>query len=131
MCAIEATTVKQSEAQFCSRWSGLVALSTSSGPSTSTPSSSAGGVTLDATNGIASLQRCFDTLSAELYQVNTCVDHIARRQAHLGGFVESPSPPSEASKASEDDDDSNNDDDDGDGDGDGDVSSSSSDEMST
>ena len=131
MCAIEATTVKQSEAQFCSRWSGLVALSTSSGPSTSTPSSSAGGVTLDATNGIASLQRCFDTLSAELYQVNTCVDHIARRQAHLGGFVESPSPPPEASKASEDDDDSNNDDDDGDGDGDGDVSSSSSDEMST
>ena len=130
MCAIEATT-KQSEAQFCSRWSGLVALSTSSGPSTSTPSSSAGGVTLDATNGIASLQRCFDTLSAELYQVNTCVDHIARRQAHLGGFVESPSPPPEASKASEDDDDSNNDDDDGDGDGDGDVSSSSSDEMST
>ena len=129
MCAIEATTVKQSEAQFCSRWSGLAAPSTSSGPSTSTPSSSAGGVTLDATNGTTSLQRCFDTLFAELYQVNTRVNHIARRQAHLGGFVESPSPPPEASKASEDDDDSNNDDDGGDGDGD--VSSSSSDEMST
>ena len=127
MCAIEATTVKQSEAQFCSRWSGLVALSTSSSPSTSTPSLSAGGVTLDATNGTTSLQRCFDTLFAELYQVNTRVNHIARRQAHLGGFVESPSPPPEASKASEDDDDSNNDDDDGDGD----VSSSSIDEMST
>ena len=59
-----------------------------------------------------------------MYQVNTCISHIARRQACLGGFVESPSPPLEAS---EDDDDSNDDDDDEDGD----TSSSSTDEMST
>ncbi|XP_075654856.1 uncharacterized protein LOC142625029 [Castanea sativa] len=36
-----------------------------------------------------------DTLSMKLYQVNTCVGHIARRQARLGGFVKSPSPPPE------------------------------------
>ena len=65
-----------------------------------------------------------DTLSTKLYQVNTCVSRIARWEAHLGGFVESPSPPPEASK---DDDDSNDSDDDEDGD----ASSSSYDEMST
>ena len=32
--------------------------------------------------------------------MNTCVNRIARRQARLGGFVESPSPPLEASKHS-------------------------------
>ena len=68
-----------------------------------------------------------DTLSTELYQVNTRVGRIARRQAHLGGFVESPSPPPEASETFEDDDDSNDDDDDEDGD----VISSGSNKMST
>ena len=68
-----------------------------------------------------------DTLSTELYQVNTRVGRIAKRQARLGGFVESPSPPPEAPKAFEDDDDSD-DDDDGE---DGDASSSSSNEMFT
>ena len=71
-----------------------------------------------------------DTLSDELCQVNICVSRIARRQARLGDFVESPSPPPEASKddeASEDDDDSDDDDDNVDGD----ASSSSDDEMST
>ena len=52
-----------------------------------------------------------DTLITETYQVNTRVGHIARRQARLGGFVESPFPPPEASEASEDDDDSDDDDD--------------------
>ena len=61
-----------------------------------------------------------DTLSTELYQVNTRVDRIARRQACLGDLVEPPSPPPESSEASEDDDD----------DEDGDASSSSVDEMS-
>ena len=65
-----------------------------------------------------------DTLTIETYQVNTRVGHIARRQACLGGFVESPSPPP---KASEDNVDSNDDDDDKDGD----ASSSSNDKMST
>ena len=70
------------------------------------------------------MDACLDTLSTKLYQVNTRVGHIARRQAHLGDFVESLSP---SPKAFEDDDDSNNDNDDEDGD----VSSSSSDEMFT
>ena len=65
-----------------------------------------------------------DTLTTEMYQVNTRVSHIARRQARLGGFVESPSQPP---KASEDDDDS----DDNDDDEVIDASSSSADKMST
>ena len=76
-------------------------------PSTSSPSSSASGVTLDEI--ITQLQRMdalFDTFSDELCQVNTYVGHIARQQAHLGGFIESPSPSPEAS---EDEDDSNSD----------------------
>ena len=68
-----------------------------------------------------------DTLSTELYQENTCVGHIARWQARLGGLVKSPSPPLEAPEAFEDNDDSN-DDDDGE---DGDANSSNSNEMST
>ena len=84
-----------------------------------------GGVTLEAVMAqLQCMDACLDTLNDELCQVNTRVGRIARRQAHLGGFVESPSPPS---KASEDDDDSNNDDDDADGD----ASSSSDDKMST
>ena len=56
--------------------------------------------------------------------VNTRVGRIARWQARLGGSVESPSPPFEAS---EDDDDFDDDEDDGDGD----ASSSSAGKMST
>ena len=116
MCAIDATTVKRSEAQFRSRWSGLAVPSTPSGPSTSTPFSSMGGVTLDA---IMAQLHCkdtrLDTLFTKLYQVNTRVDRIARWQAHLGGFVESSSPPPKASEASEDDDDSDDNEDDEDG----------------
>ena len=79
---------------------------------------------------MAQLQRMdahLDTLTTEMYQVNTRVSHIARRQAHLGGFVESPSPPPEASTTSEDDDDSNDDNDDEDGD----ASFSGTSKMST
>ena len=126
MGAIDAATVKRSKAQFRSRQSESTAPPTHSTPSTSTPSSFAGGVTLDAI--MAQLQRMdarLDTLSIELYQVNTHVGRIARRQACLGGFVESFSPP--PLKTSKDDDDSDDDDDDEDGD----ASSSSSDEMST
>ena len=66
-----------------------------------------------------------DTLSDELCQVNTCVSRIARRQARLGGFIESPSPSPEASE-DEDDGDSNDDDEE-----DKDASSPSDDEMTT
>lgn len=104
----------------------MVAPPTPLAPSTSAPSTFVGGVTLDAI--MVQLQRMdalLDTLTDELCQVNTCVGCIARRQARLGGFVESPFPSPEAS---EDDDDDSNDDDD---DGDGDASSPSDDEMST
>ena len=106
----------------------MAALPTPFAQSTSAPSTSMGGVTLDTI--MAQLQHMdahLDTLSTKLYQVNTRVGRIARRQAHLGGFVESPSLPSKASETSEDDDDSDDDDDDEDGD----ASSSGTDEMST
>ena len=64
---------------------------------------------------MAQLQRMdarLDTLFDELYQVNTYVDHIAQRQAHLGGFSASPSPSPKASTDKEGDDGA--DDDDGD-----------------
>ena len=64
-----------------------------------------------------------DTLTNELCQVNTRVGRIARWQARLGGFIESPSPPP---KASDNDDDSDDDDDE-----DEDASSPNDDEMST
>ena len=103
----------------------MIATLTSSTPSTSAPYTLVGGVSLDAI--MAQLQRMdahLNTLSTELYQVNTHVGRIARRQAHLGGFVESSSPPPKASKTSKDDDDSDDDED-------GDSSSPRYDEMST
>ena len=78
-----------------------------------------GGVTLNAI--MAQLQHMdarLDTLSDELCQVNTRVSCIARRQARLGGFVESLSPPHKAFEDVDDDDDE-----------DGDTSSSNADEM--
>ena len=44
-----------------------------------------------------------DTLTIELYQVNTRVGCIARRQAVMGGFTASPSPSSQALKDEGDD----------------------------
>ena len=90
MCAINAATVRQSEAQLRPKWPRTETATppTSSVPSIFAPSSSAGGVTLDAV--MAQLQ-CMnvhlDTLTTELYQVNTRVGRIARRQARLGGFI--------------------------------------------
>ena len=119
MDAIDAGTSKRSEAQFRSRHSGTAAPPTPSAPSTSVPSISMKGVTLDAIMVKPQcMDACLDTLSIELYQVNTHVGHIVRWQARLGGFVESPSPPPEVSKDDDDD-------------ADGDASSSGTDEMST
>ena len=84
----------------------MAALPTPFAQSTSAPSTSMGGVTLDTI--MAQLQHMdarLDTLSTELYQVNTHVGRIARWQARLGGFVESPSPPPVAPEAFEDNDD--------------------------
>ena len=58
------------------------------------------------------MDACLDTLSDELCQVNTRVGRIARQQARLGGFVESPSPSLEASANKDDDGDFDDDDDD-------------------
>ena len=71
------------------------------------------------------MDACLDTLSTELYQVNVCVNRIARRQATIGGFTPkatpSPPPPVASDSDAKDDDDAS--DDDGD--------ASSTDEMST
>ena len=67
----------------------------SSAPFTSAPSSSVGGVTLEAIMAqLVHMDACLDTLSDELCQVNTRVGCIARRQASIGGFIAytSPSP---------------------------------------
>ena len=66
-----------------------------------------------------------DTFRDKLCQVNAHVGCIARRQARLGGFVESPFPSPEAFGDKDDDGDSDNNDDDKDVD----DSSSSDDEM--
>ena len=55
-----------------------------------------------------------DTISIELYQVNVCVNRIARRQATMGDFAleANPSPPPPMASDSEDEDVDNGDDDD-------------------
>ncbi|XP_065633263.1 uncharacterized protein LOC136069082 [Quercus suber] len=101
-------------------------------PSTSAPSSSQSGVTLE--NIMAQFQ-CMDahldTLSTELYHVNVRVSRIARQQATMGGFASeaSPPPPHVASDSDAEDDDDDGDGDDASNDDDGDASST--DEMST
>ena len=91
---------------------------TSTIPSTFGPSSSGGGVTLEAiTAQFQCMDARLDALSDELCQVNTRVGRIAQRQVHLGGFAASP----EAYK--------NEDAADGDKDEDEDTSSSSDKEM--
>ena len=53
-----------------------------------------------------------DTFSMKFYQVNVCVNRIARWQASIGGFAPeaTPSPPSPVASESEDDDDDASDD---------------------
>ena len=69
MGAIDAATVKQSEAQFHSRRSGLAASPTPLAPSTSVPSSFVGGVTLDTIMvQFQCMDARLDTLTTEMYQ---------------------------------------------------------------
>jgi len=68
-----------------------------------------------------------DILTTDLYQVNTHVSRIARRQACMGGFIMSPSP-SPSLQAFEDKDVNNGSGDDND-DEDEDASSSGDEEM--
>ena len=136
MCAIDAATVKRSEAQFTSWQSDSAAPPSNSAPScsassTSTPSSSTSDVSLG--DIMAQLQRMdarLDTFSTKLYQVNVCVGLIIRRQATMGGFApEASPPPSPVTSDSKDEDDDVGDDDDSSDDDDGDASFT--DEMST
>ena len=137
MCAIDYATVKRSKARFRSRQSNSTTPSSRSSPSRSTPSASAPSSSGDVSSGdvMVQLQRMdarLDTLSTELYQVNVCVDRIARRQATMGDFApkRTPSPPhpvASDSNAKDDDDDDGDDDDASDDDGD----TSSTNEMST
>ena len=67
MCAINATTVKWSEAQLRSRWPGMTIPPASTTPSTSAPSSSMGGVTFeDIMAQLISMDARLDTFSDEL-----------------------------------------------------------------
>ena len=130
MGAIDATTVRWSEAQLHPRQMETETTTpfASSATSTSTPFSSEGGVTLEVV--MAQLQRMdarLDTLSDELCQVNTHVNCIAKRQARLGGFMASPFP----SPAAFEDDDDDSDSDDDDDDEDENASSPNDNEMST
>ena len=99
----------------------------SSAPSTSVPSSSASGMTLEAIMAyLIHMDAYLDTLSDELYQVNTHVGCIARQQATMDGFTTYTSP-SPSTSEEESDDGSGSDDVDED-----DVASSpNDDEMST
>ena len=68
MCAIDYVTVKGSEAQFRSRQSDLAASLSRSAPSTSSPPSSLGDVTLgDIMAQLQCMDACLDTLFTELY----------------------------------------------------------------
>ena len=110
MCAIDAATFRQSEAQLQPKRPQIEKVT----PSASfAPSSSAGGVTLKV--DLAQLRRMdtrLDTLSDELCQVNSRVSCIARWQARLGGFVESPCHSLKAFEDDDDDDDEDEDEDD-------------------
>ena len=124
MGAINAGSVRQSEAQLRPKWPRVKMTdpATFAVPSSSAPSTSAAsGMTLKTI--MAQLQRMdarLDSLTDEMCQVNTCVGHITRRQARLGGFAPSPSPSPEA--LADEDDDADDDEDD-------DTSSSNDDEM--
>ena len=106
MGAISATSIRRSKAQLRPKRPRIEIATplTHSAPSTSSPSSFAGGVTLEAvTTQLKHMDACLDTLITQLYQVNTRVSRITRRQVRMGGFIASPSP-SPSLQASEDED---------------------------
>ena len=79
MYAIDAATVKRSEAQLCLRRSGTVIPSASTAPSTFASSSSMGEVTLeDIMAQLVLIDAHLNTFNDELCQVNTRIGRIAR-----------------------------------------------------
>ena len=140
MCAIDAATIKHSEAQFRSRQQDSTPPSrptpSHSARPTSTPFSSTSDMSLeDIMAQLQCMDARFDTFSTELYQVSVRVGRIARRQATMGRFAPeaTPSPPLpvafDSEDETEDETDDDSDDDDASDDDDGDASST--DEMST
>ena len=131
MCAIYYTTVKWSEAHFRSRQSITATPPIPSATSTSAPSFSTSGVTLeDIMTQLQRMDACLDTLSDELCQVNTRIGHIAQCQAEMGGYTmpsTSVAPADESDADDADDDDATAFDDEDDDD----ASSPNDDEMST
>ena len=129
MGAIDTATIRRSAAQLRPRQpqTQMTAPLASITPSTSTLSSSAGGVTLETIMAqLMHMDARVDTLSDDLCQVNTYVSHITRRQVAMGGFTTASSP-SPSTSEDESDDGSGNEDaakDDG-------ASSPNDDEMST
>ena len=126
MGAINIAFVRWSKAQLRSKRPRIKSTdpAASAIPSTFTPSSSDGRVTLEAIMAqLQGMDACLNTLTDELCQVNTHVGRIAWRQAHFGGFATFPSPSSEALAVEDGDD--------GDDDEDEDASSSSDDKMTT
>ena len=126
MCAINTATTKQSLAQLRLMQPQIetAAPLASTAPSTSAPSSSTGGMTLEAIMAqLVHMDACLDTLSDKLCQVNTRAGLITQQQAVMGGYTMASS--LEASKDESDGSGSANDaEDDDDG-------SPSNDEMST
>ena len=130
MGVISEASIRWSKAQLRLKlpWTEMATAPAPSIPSTSAPFSSSGGVTLEAV--MVQLERidaCLDTLTIELYQVNTRVSRITWRQARIGGFTASPSP-SPSPQALKDEDDNGGFGDDGDDDDEDEDSSSSDDE---
>ena len=87
MCAISAVTVRWSEAQLRLKqpWIKTVTPPAPSAPSSSSSSSSfsssslSGGVTLEVVMAqLEPMNAHLNTLTSELYKVNTCVSRIAR-----------------------------------------------------
>ena len=137
MGAINAMSVWRSEAQLRSKWPQTKMMDPPAPPAPPAPtipstfdhSSSAGGVTLKAIMAqLQCMDARLDTLTTELYHVNTHVGCIAQRQAHLGVFVASPSPSPEAFGDEDAIDGNDNDEDE---DEDEDASSSSDDETTS
>ena len=127
MCAINATSVKWNEAQLRPKQPRTETTTplASSAPSSSAPFAFVGGVTFEVVMvQPQGMNARLYTLTTELYQVNTCVDRIAQRQARLGGFVESPTPSLETFEDEDDGGDSG-----GMSDGDETSSSSTNEEM--
>ena len=82
MGAIDVGSVRRSEAQLRPKRPRVETIGpiASVVPSTSAPSSSTGGVTLEAIMvQVQHMDARLDTLIDELRQVNTCINHIARQ----------------------------------------------------